>query len=80
MITFTKSGARQPLAMSIRATIGYGMNININEGRPGATLQAVAPDGRVYAARITSDEIDRLVAMRDAYERETHHRGYPVKG
>lgn len=27
---------------------------------------------------LTSVDIDRIVAFRDAYHREKHHRGYPI--
>lgn len=48
---------------------------HITYGPDGATIRY---DG--YIIRLTDAEIDRIVAARDEYHRETKHRGYPVKG
>lgn len=55
--------------------------MKITYGPHGATIVAKqAHDGDVALIRLTDAEIDRIVAARDEYHRETKHRGYPVKG
>lgn len=80
MITIKRNGARHPLAKASRASIGYGFNIAINDGQPGATIGADDQHGKRIHVYFTSDELDRLCEARDSYMRETAHRGYPVKG
>lgn len=46
----------------------------------GAKIKAIQPNGDEAIIRLTDAEIDRIVAARDEYHRETKHRGYPVKG
>lgn len=50
---------------------------HITYGPDGATIRY---DGDIAIIHLTDAEIDRIVAARDEYHRETKHRGYPVKG
>lgn len=60
-------------------TIFYGRDDDSEE--TFASIVKPQPfSGDVALIRLTDLEIDRIVAARDEYHRETKHRGYPVRG
>lgn len=54
-------------------TITYGRDDDSEE-----TFASIVKETALI--RLTDAEIDRIVAARDEYHRETKHRGYPVRG
>lgn len=62
-----------------RTQISYGRDDETGEERC-AIVKAEPYSGDVALIHLTNAEIDRIVAAREQYHRETKHRGYPVRG
>lgn len=66
MGTFTKSGARKPLAAG-KIGVSYGMRFDINEGQNGVTFGMEGADGKRYSCHVTNAELDSAILTRQMF-------------
>lgn len=59
--------------------ISYGLDDCTGEER-AAIIKPEPYSGDPALIHLTNAEIDRIIAARNEYHRETKHRGYPVRG
>lgn len=70
MATLIRARARKPLAIG-RPQFSYGSRFDVNEGKRGVTVYVVTDEESPrYTLHLTDEEIDRLVATRDAFKKE----------